>query len=180
MTSRRVFVGSLAAVGIHALTPRRLSALSAAAAGPAEVLIIRHAEEPPHGPHLNDRGRARAAALVQLFPARFALPTALFATRPTRESVRSTETLQPLAAALHLQIDETFAETEYRQLAEAILTRSAYAGGHVLICWHHGTITNLAAALGVARAPSWPSKRYDHVWRIRDPAGHATLTDEVQ
>lgn len=180
MISRRVFVGSLAAVGIHALTPRRLSALSAAPPGPADVLIMRHAEEPPHGPHLDDRGRARAAALVKLFPARFALPTALFATRSTRESVRSTETLEPLAAALHLHIDETFGVLEYRQLAEAILTRPAHAGGHVLICWHHETITNLAAALGVVQPPKWPSKQYDHVWRIRYSTGHATLADEVE
>ena len=177
MMNRRVFLTSLA-VGIPATRARTFSALTAVPAGPADVLILRHAEEPPHGPHLDDRGRARAAALVKLFPARFASPTALFAARRTKKSVRSTETLEPLAAALHLPIDESFPELQYSKLAKAILTNPAYAGGHVVICWHHGTIANLAAALGVVGPPSWPAKQYDHVWQIRYSAGGATLRDE--
>jgi phosphohistidine phosphatase SixA len=178
MINRRVFLASMAGLGIHATWPRSLSALGAAPAGPAEVLIMRHAEEPPHGRHLNDRGRARAAALGKLFPARFALPTALFATRPTKDSARSTETLEPLAAGLQLRIDESFQELQYRALAETILTSPAHAGGHVLVCWHRDTMTNLAAALGVVGPPRWPAKQYDHVWQIRYPAGRATLIDE--
>jgi phosphohistidine phosphatase SixA len=180
MIDRRTFLTSAALLGAPAIALWSRSAWAAQAAGPAEVLLMRHGEEPPHGPHLDDRGRARAASLVKMFPGRFAIPTALFATAPTRASTRSTETLQPLAAALHVQLDESFAEVEYLKLAKTILTKRAYAGGHVLICWHHDTIARLAEALGVAQPPPWPSKQYDHVWRLRYAAGRVTLVDEPE
>jgi hypothetical protein len=159
---------------------RAVSASGAARAGPAEVLIIRHAEEPPKGRHLNALGRDRAAALTGLFPGHFAAPTVLFAATQTKQSARSTETLEPLAAALHLHIDETYAEPQVRELAHAILTRPEYAGSDVLICWHHETIVDLAAAFGVDRPPKWPHAQYDHVWRIRFAAGRASLMDQPQ
>src|SRR5579863_4755553 len=101
---------------------------------PAEVLIIRHAEQPGRGSlvHLSDIGRARAAALPTLFPTPFATPAFLFAARPSKESDRSVETLQPLATALRLRIDDRFPDDAYAQLASTILTGAAYAGAHVL------------------------------------------------
>ena len=180
MINRRVFLTYMAGLGIPDVRARLVCVLSAAPAGPAEVIIMRHAEEPAYGPHLNDRGRARAAALVTLFPDRSAVPTALFAARSTKKSERSMETLEPLAAALHLKIDGSFGEREYRKLADRILTNAAHARGHVVICWHRQTIANLAAALGVRKPPSWPAGQYDHVWRIRYSAGVATLVDEPE
>jgi hypothetical protein len=180
MSSRRAFVASIGIAGINAFASRASSAFGAARGGPAEVLIIRHAEEPAKGRHLNAPGRDRAAALTSLFPGRFAAPTALFAPTPTKQSARSTETLEPLAAALHLHIDETYAEPQFRELARAISTRAEYAGSHVMICWHHETIVDLAAAFGVEQPPKWPRGQYDHVWRIRFAGGRASLTDEAQ
>jgi hypothetical protein len=166
--------------GINAFASRALSALAPARQGPAEVLIIRHAEEPPKGRHLNAMGRDRAAAITSLFPGRFAAPTALFAPTPTKQSARSTETLEPLGMALHLHIDETYAEPQFRELAIAILTRPEYDDSHVMICWHHETIVDLAAAFGVDQPPKWPHAQYDHVWRIRFAGGRASLTDHAQ
>jgi phosphohistidine phosphatase SixA len=180
MINRRAFLTSLAVLGVPATTSWSSSTGAAAATGPTDVLLMRHGEEPPHGPHLDDRGRARAAALVTLFPGRFAMPTALFATQPTKASVRSTETLQPLAAAFHLQLDESFAELQYLKLAKIVLTNRAHAGGHVVICWHHDTIAKLAEALGVTQPPPWPAKQYDRVWYLRYSAGRATLLDEPE
>jgi len=180
MIDRRSFLTSVALLGAPAITLWSRSARAAPAAGPAEVLLMRHGEEPPHGPHLDDRGRARAAALVKMFPSRFAIPTALFATQPTKASARSTETLQPLAAALHLPVDASVPELQYLRLAKAILTKRAYAGGHIVICWHHDTITKLAEALGAPQPPPWPAKQYDHIWRLRYAAGRATLADEPE
>jgi broad specificity phosphatase PhoE len=169
---RRVFLGALA---MMACGP-------AMAATPGEVLIIRHAEEPGRGDnaHLNDEGRARAAALPKLFAGRFAPPTVLFAARSSRESARSVETLEPLAARLHLRIDDTFSDEKYQKLAEAILTGRQYEGTHILICWHHATIPELAAALGAHRPPLWPDKQYDHIWQLRFKGKTVTLTDEPQ
>jgi|HubBroStandDraft_6_1064221.scaffolds.fasta_scaffold207348_2 hypothetical protein len=149
---------------------------------PAEVLIIRHAEQPARGSlvHLSDVGRARAAALPSLFPTRFAKPAFLFATRPSKESERPLETLQPLAQALRLRIDDKFPDDAYAQLASTILTGATYAGAHVLICWHHGLIPALAAALGAAHAPArWPEAQYDHVWQLRYGADGVTFDDRL-
>jgi hypothetical protein len=154
--------------------------LPASARVPVEVLIIRHAEQPGRGSqlHLSDLGRARAAALPKLFPTPFATPAFLFAARPSKESDRSVETLQPLAAALRLGIDDRFPDDAYAQLASTILTSGSYAGAHVLICWHHGMIPALAAALGAAHAPArWPETQYDHVWQLRYARDAVTFDD---
>jgi|SRR5579864_848175 len=152
------------------------------ASAPAEVLIIRHAEQPRRGSqvHLSDLGRARAAALPTLFPTPFAVPTFLFATRSSKESERPVETLQPLAAALRLRIDDRFPNDAYAQLASTILTGTTYAGAHVLVCWHHGMIPALAAALGAAQVPArWPDAQYDHVWQLRYGRGAVTFDDRL-
>jgi hypothetical protein len=154
--------------------PAACRPLAARTVGPADVLLIRHGEEPDNGPNLNDRGRDRAKALTTLFPQRFPMPTALFAARTTKASARSMETLQPLAEALHLPVDDRFVDTRYSDLALLLLSDQRYAGGHILICWHRETMPELAAALGVARPPKWPSSQYDGIWLIRR-AGTKTL-----
>jgi hypothetical protein len=156
----------------------RLAASSARV--PAEVLIIRHAEQPGRGSqmHLSDLGRARAAALPTLFPTSFATPAFLFAARSSKESDRPVETLQPLAAALRLRIDDRFPDDAYAQLASTILTGAPYAGAPVLICWHHGMTPALAAALGAAHVPDrWPEAQYDHVWQLRYGRDAVTFDD---
>lgn len=145
---------------------------------PADVLLIRHAEEEDKGPHLNDRGRERANKLVTLFPARFPRPTALFAARSSKESERPFETLQPLAAALGQRINDRYADEHYRDLASEIFTNPAYAGGHLVICWHHVALPHLAAALRVPKPPAWPPTVYDRIWIVRYAGGKATLTEE--
>lgn len=167
MITRRDFSGSMAAMALApALAFRSLDA----SASPADILLIRHGEEAakPNTVHLNDAGRARANNLSRLFPARFATPDLLFAARSSKASHRSVETLAPLAAALHLTIDDRWDDTQYRKLATDILSRADCASRHLLICWHHSTLPQLAAALGARRAPStWPNAQYDHVWQLR-------------
>jgi hypothetical protein len=157
--------------------------LGVASAGvPAEVLIIRHAEQPTRGSQvdLSALGRARAAALPKLFPMPFATPTVLFAARASKESNRSVETLQPLSQALRLRIDDRFPDDAFAQLASLILTGAGYASAHILVCWHHGMIPGLAAALGAVEAPTrWPPTQYDHVWQLRYGAGKVTFDDRL-
>ena len=178
--------GRAAFVGVPVLESLRFPGgpgLRSSSAGvPAEVLIIRHAEQPARGSqvHLSDVGRARAAALPKLFPTPFATPTFLFATRPSKESERPLETLQPLAGALRLRIDDRFPDDAYAQLASTILTGAKYVGAHILICWHHGMIPGLAALLGAVRPPTrWPEAQYDHVWQLRYSGGAVTFDDRL-
>jgi phosphohistidine phosphatase SixA len=175
MMTRRVFLVTIlpataVAASCGGLTQNRT---------PAEVFIIRHAEEPDTGAHLSDQGRERAKALVQLFSGRFTKPTALYATATSGSSTRSFETLEPIAAALGLQIDQSCSSLEYNKLASLIMSNQN-AGGHVLACWHRESIADLAEALGVRRAPHWPPTQYDHVWWLRYADGRPTFSDEGQ
>lgn len=163
-----------------ALPTVSLPVLEARTPGPATVLLIRHGEEPDNGPSLSDRGRDRAKALAKLFPERFPTPTALFSARTTKASARSMETLEPLAEALHLPVDDRFVDTRYSELALLLLTDRRYSDGHILICWHRETMPALAGALGIARPPKWPSSQYDGLWFIRHAGTKATLSLESQ
>ena len=176
MTNRRGFLGAGAALVASCLPGR-------AGGGPKQVLLMRHAEKNGDAtdPHLNARGYARAAALARLFPARFDTPEFLFATKASQRSNRPVETIAPLARALHLRIDARFAEEKFASLAQDLLSHSRYAGVTVLICWHHGTIPRLAAALGVVNPPpTWPDAQFDRIWRIRYAGAAVTLDDLPQ
>jgi hypothetical protein len=178
---RRGFLWSLVAIGAPiALGSAQRDSGARASRGPADVILIRHAEEPESGPHLSDRGRERARALPTLFPARFPRPTVLFAMRSSRQSARSVETVQPLAASLHLPIDDQYSNARVADLAKHVLTSSDCAGAHVLICWHHDSIRELATALGVSSPPPWPSSVYDRVWFLQYAGGKPTLKEESQ
>ncbi len=181
MMNRRRFLAALATSSAAVVArPWQVMARPRHADGPAEILLIRHAEEPLRGPHLNDQGSQRAKALIKLFDRRFAKPTALFASRSTKQTARPVETLQPLATALGLPIHDKFGDEEYKALADQLLTDHTYSGGHVLISWHHSTLPELAHALGVVRPPKWPDTQYDGLWVIKYEGGRAALTAESQ
>jgi broad specificity phosphatase PhoE len=175
MITRRHFLAAATALAFHSAR----SSVAAAAARPAEVLLMRHAEKHEQNPdvHLDKQGRARADALVKLFPARFTVPDVLFAARLSKQSNHSVETLEPLAKALHLPIDDSFPDNNYQQLAAAVLSRPDYANKHILICWHHETLPQLASALGATPPANWPDKQYDHVWQLQYTAHGVVFAD---
>jgi hypothetical protein len=145
-------------------------------APPAEILLFRHGEKTgdPTDLHLNPRGRLRAAALPRLFPQRFDTPDFLFASKVSERSNRAVETITPLAQVLHLPIDHRFLNEDYAALVTEVFTHSQYSGKVVLICWHHGNLAPLAAALGVnERLAPWPDNQFDRVWRLRYSGGVA-------
>jgi hypothetical protein len=157
-------------------------AAAVAAAAPATILIIRHGEKLTDGRmDLSPAGFERANLLPNLFVpgARpdLPVPQVLFATHQSACSNREVETVAPLAAALHLPIDESFSNDDYAQLA-TILLSGKYAGKVVLVVWHHGKIPQLAAALG-ATPPytQWPGQSFDRIWRIDYLNGAVTLKD---
>ncbi len=156
-------------------------------AQPAHVVIIRHAEKPPEGSELSLKGRERAAALSPYFRGdalKVNTPIAIYAqtAKHTGSSVRPIETVTPLANALHVKIDESFARDDYKSLVEHILHEKKYHGHTVLICWEHNVIPHMAEAFGVADAPKdWKGKAFDRAWVISFN-GHEkpTFRDESQ
>jgi hypothetical protein len=150
---------------------------------PATILIIRHAEKLTDGRiDLSPTGFERARLLPNLFTpgaARPDLPTpqVIFATHLSPHSNRPVQTVTPLAAALHLPINDSFSNDNYPALATALLS-GKFAGKIVLIVWHHGKIPQLASALGATPPYSpWPDNQYDRIWRIDYANGKATLQD---
>jgi hypothetical protein len=153
---------------------------------PATILIIRHAEKLTDGRlDLSPVGFRRASLLPKLFVStgsRPDLPTpqAIFATHVSKHSNRPVETVTPLAKALHLPIDSSILNEDYTALASTLLS-GKYACKVVLVAWHHGTLPQLATALG-AQPPyiPWPDQQFDRIWRIDYVNGKATIKDLPQ
>ena len=164
--------------------------LPEALARPAQVILLRHGEKPADDEdmHLTDRGRQRAAALVDWFALNPKLtnngvPVVLYATRITRHDhgIRASETLEPLARRLKLPIQTPYFAAEYRALAERVLTAPEYDGKTVVICWVHEFLPALALALGLKHEPPpWKGHVYDRAWVIRWPKDKAKLIDLPQ
>ncbi len=173
-------------------------AKKAARAYPKQVLLIRHAEKPPDtekSVHLSADGMKRAEALHKLFeaspkrPEPFPRPDFLFATHNSSSSHRPVETITPLSKKLGLPIIADYHNEPGKAgrkgmlaLRDEIFGHRRYEGKTVLICWHHGTMHDLAVLLGARGAPAkWPGKRFDRVWRITyDGSGKATFVNLPQ
>src|SRR5512141_1042135 len=103
-----------------------------ARAAPAQIIFLRHAEKPEVGSELNERGRERAAALVNLFTGDARVrehgpAVAIFAMRPHGKngSVRAIQTMEPTARALDLTPDTHLTRDEIAPLVHAILSAPA-------------------------------------------------------
>ena len=152
-------------------------------AGPAGglILIIRHAEKPENGTGLSDDGTKRANAYPGFFQhlnieGQPATPNYLFATRDSENSQRPRLTLQPLSAALHLPVSAEVKNKDFEVLTN-MLKGTKYGGQTILICWHHGHIPDLLAALGADPARllpqgKWPENVFGWlVWLRYDQEG---------
>jgi hypothetical protein len=148
-------------------------------AGPAQVIIIRHAEKPPDetapgGNLLSLKGKQRAAALVPYFLGtpdvlEYKTPVAIYAQRPKKDSSsrRALDTVQGLATALKLPVLQKYTREEFPQMVGDILARKEYDGKMVLICWEHKVIPEMARAFGASGASDvWPGRAFDRTWII--------------
>ena len=164
---------------------------------PKRILIIRHAEKAvvaEASVHLSDVGETRAKRLHELFeksadrPEPFAKPDFVFATNNTKMSHRPVETVTPLAKHLMLPINNRFHNTAdatrkgIADLCKEILEEEKYRGKTILVCWHHGTMTELAVGLKATKVPNrWRADRFDRVWELTyDATGVAALVDRPQ
>jgi hypothetical protein len=87
----------------------------------------------------------------------------------------------PLAKAMKLKVDTRFANREYRKLARHLLGDPKLSGKTVLVAWHHGTMRELAQALGVSGAPMFKEALFNRVWEVTfDKDGNAKLRDLPQ
>ena len=148
MRARRVFLFALVFV-------LPLPALAV----PAQVIIMRHAEESALG--------CKRAFLLPKFLASFGRPAAIYAQRPNalKPSLRSVQTAAPTAFELHMNVNAQFEYEKADAMARSILAEPSYDGRTVLIFWEHKAIPALAAMLGLKKGPTtWPDDVFDEAW----------------
>jgi hypothetical protein len=114
---------------------------------------------------------------------RFSTPAFIIATADSTHSHRPKETATPTATALAVPFDDTTysnSEKDIEKLATDLTSKKQYNGQVVLVCWHHGTIGELAQHLGVANPPPWPSTVFDRVWVIDFSQSPLGVEDQPQ
>jgi len=173
-----------------------LACSAAAFAAPAQVIIIRHGEKPENGGELNEQGFRRAEALVWFFQTnaavtRYGTPAAIYAAAPKNEdsSIRSIQTVTPLARALKITINTRFTRGQAHKLAADIMANPLYEGRMVLVCWQHGNISaiirELAEYNGSGQAalnalPSeWPDGSFDRAWLLNFSDGRIVSSKDI-
>jgi phosphohistidine phosphatase SixA len=138
---------------------------------PATIVLMRHAEKTGEDGDrgLSAAGVARAGRLATWIPDTFGQPEFLIAAADSPKSRRSNLTLEPLARAAGLAIDDSIDNAEFKVLADRLLADPRYAGKRVVVAWHQGKLPKLARALG-APAGSYPEKWgrevFDRVLRL--------------
>ncbi len=164
------------ALGLLLAPPSRAQAVAKPAVlSNATIFIIRHAEKPEDGAGLTPSGEKRALAYVNYF-AGVKVDKAplkldhLFAAADSKNSERPRLTLEPLSGALKLPLDLRFEADDVAALAEELKLRDHGKG--MVICWHHGTIPALLAALGADPARllpdgEWPKDVFNWVIELR-------------
>ena len=166
-----------------------LCCLCQAAAEPAQVIIIRHAEKPDEGDDLSLAGRERAAALVPYFLGNldvleYKAPVAIYAQGPKTDgsSRRPVQTVKPLANALNLPVIDKYTREEFPLMVEEVRSRPEYEGKMVLICWEHKVIPGIAKAFGAMDAPDkFRGDSFDRTWVITfKPGGKVVYKDLPQ
>jgi hypothetical protein len=169
-----------------------LGCAAPALAAPAQVIFIRHAEKPGQGAELSAQGFKRAEALVWFFQTRtevtrYGTPAAIYAAAPKHEdsSIRSIQTVTPLARALKIDINTSFTRGQAHKIAVDIMENPEYKGRMVLVCWQHAAIVDIVrelseyvpagAAAQVSLPYEWSDTRYDRAW-ILDFSGNRVVS----
>ena len=166
-------VGVALLIGLAVLTQRKREDLptdlseGAAWTGPARILLMRHAEKTGdvEDIHLSKAGVKRAERLATYIPETFGKPDFIFAAARSKRSIRSIETMQPLAAAIGTEVRFDVEDRDFPLLVDDLRTNPQYRGALIVVCWHHGKIPEIAALLG-APDGSYPRDWQDETFNL--------------
>lgn len=170
-------------IGLLAVMITPLSAL------PSQVIVLRHAEKPAEGNELSRKGFERASALASLLMGKPDFiknwpPAALIAAgqKTPASSVRSIQTLEPLAQLLNLPVRTHFRSDQALEMVRFVMSNPAFQGQTVIIAWEHNSIPAMIQELGVNPGPlQWPRQVFDRFWAVTyRPDGSAVFQDLPQ
>jgi hypothetical protein len=90
--------------------------------GPARILLMRHAEKTGKTDdiYLSAEGVKRAERLIKYIPQTFGRPDFIYAAARSKRSIRSIETVKPLAAALDLEVQYHIEDKDFKTLVTEI------------------------------------------------------------
>jgi len=143
--------------------------------GPGRILLMRHAEKTGDEADilLSPDGQKRAERLVTYIPETFGRPDFIYAAARSKRSIRSIETMKPLAAALGLELQHHIEDKDFKSLVREIFSKPEYRGKLLVICWHHKKLPEIAALLGAPEGsyPAfWPQDVFNLIIDLRyDP-----------
>jgi phosphohistidine phosphatase SixA len=159
--------------------PAKVTARSRPGGGPSRILLMRHAEKTgdPEDIYLSAEGAKRAERLVTYIPETFGRPDFIFAASRSKRSVRSIETVKPLAAAFGLTVQHHFEDDDFEDLVSEIFSNPDYRGTTIVICWHHQKLPEIASFLGAEPGTSpdpWPQDVFNLILNFGyDPNSNA-------
>ncbi|PRP76388.1 meckelin [Planoprotostelium fungivorum] len=161
--------------GTIALTIILLSTLlvEAADAKYGKVYLIRHGEKPADGGEgLSEAGKKRAQCLRKVFGVTSPYEIGYILAQQYKADgsrKRPYDTVKNLAADLGLEVDVSCDRDDADCVAHQIKKYHKQDNSkHVLVCWEHGRLTDIAQALDVDGKPEYPGERFDLIWTVKD------------
>ncbi|WP_143111323.1 histidine phosphatase family protein [Hyphomicrobium facile] len=152
---------------LRGTTAEEITATHHPAGGPGRILLMRHAEKTGDTSDilLSAEGTKRAQRLVTYIPETFGRPDFIYAAARSKRSIRSIETMRPLAAALGIEVQHHIEDKAFKSLVAEIFSKPGYHGKTIVICWHHGKLPEIAALLG-GREGSYPASWPQDVFNL--------------
>ncbi|GLX63411.1 hypothetical protein KMU_14520 [Proteus vulgaris] len=141
------------------------------------LVFIRHGEKPDNDSgQLTCKGLNRALALPDVLINQFGKPDALFAAAPKQSklgnSLRSLQTISPIAIKTSLPIHLQYHAKEIKALREELLSRQ-YENSVIFIAWEHDNLTKVARDIMKQEGgdpkliPKWKSSDFDSIYILK-------------
>lgn len=138
------------------------------------LVFLRHGEKPDNDSgQLTGKGLHRALVLADLLITRYGRADALYAAAPKQSklgnSLRSLQTITPVAIRLSLPVHLEFHAKETKALRDALLDK-AHHRHTVFVVWEHDNLIKVVRDIlkqtggDYAGIPAWPRDDFDSLW----------------
>ncbi|MFB0771684.1 histidine phosphatase family protein [Proteus cibi] len=141
------------------------------------LVFIRHGEKPDNDSgQLTCKGLNRALALPDVLINQFGKPDALFAAAPKQSklghSLRSLQTISPIAIKTSLPIHLQYHAKEIKELREDLLSPQ-YKNAVIFIAWEHDNLVKVVRDIMKREGgdpkliPKWKSSDFDSIYILK-------------